>query len=78
MMQVKITITGGTYAGLGTYEGDLSAAPVTTLVPEGIVSARTTEEANRVRDAIARTLAIHPRMTMSSVGWSIAAERVEA
>lgn len=76
-MKVLISVTGGAYEGGGRYEGELSGAPVTTLVPEGIVSARTTAEAERVRGAIARTLATESRMRMSSTSWEITAERLD-
>lgn len=76
-MQVSINVTGGVYAG-ASYEGALAHAPVTVLVPEGIVSARTTAEAQRVRDSIARTLETHERVRMSSTSWEIIAQRVEA
>lgn len=74
-MNVKIKITGGDYAGLGAYDGDLAEAPVTTLCPEGIVSARTTEEAQRIREVIAKTLETHKSVVLTSLRWEITAER---
>jgi hypothetical protein len=73
-MNVIIRITGGSYEGK-SWTGALAAAPVTFLVPEGIVSARTTAEADRVRNSIANALATNDRVTMTAVGWSISAER---
>ena len=73
---VRVTITSGRYCGRGTYEGDLALAPVTTLVPEGIVSARAIAEADRIRTAITRTLNEHDRVAISGVGWTILAERL--
>ncbi len=74
-MNVRITVTGGDYMGR-SYEGPLADAPVTILVPEGIVSARTTTESTRVRSAIARTLETEQRMTMGSAQWHLTIDRL--
>lgn len=76
-MQITITVTGGNYSGT-TYTGALHAAPVTALIPEGIVSTRTFEEAARVREVIARALETHDAVELTAVGWAIRAERVVA
>jgi len=67
---VVITVLGGAYAGL-TWTGDLAAAPVTMLIPEGIVSARTTEEAARQRAAIRLALDGHDAVTVTAIRWAL-------
>lgn len=75
-MQVKI-IVSGEYPHV--WEGDLAEAPVTTIIPEGIVSARTTEEATRLRASIRRDLETHAAVEISSMRWHLRVEReVEA
>lgn len=75
-MNVRIRITGGHYEGRGAYEGPLSEAPTTSLVPEGIASARTIEEARRLRLDLARLLETHERVELTAVEWRIVVERV--
>lgn len=74
-MIVTVTILGGDYAGM-VWTGDLADAPVTLLIPEGIVSARTTEEAARQRVAIRAALADHDSIGISAVRWALIVERV--
>lgn len=74
---VTITILGGTYAGQ-TWTGDLANAPVTMLIPEGIVSARTTEEAARQRTAIRAALEQRDAVEISAVRWALRVERAVA
>jgi len=72
---VKIVVTGGAYSGT-EFVGSLSEAPVTVLVPEGIVSARTSEEAEKIRRAIWLALESNDRVTIGAASWGIDA-RVE-
>lgn len=73
MANVKIIVIGGIYEG-ASYEGPLADAPVTVLVPEGIVSARTTEEAERMRAVIARSLSGNAAVEIGAPEWRIRAE----
>lgn len=73
-----VTVTDGRYAGC-TWSGDsLRDCPVTILIPEGIVSARTAEEADRVRGAIECALPQPGRAAIGAASWGIEAERHEA
>lgn len=75
-MMVNIRVTGGDYEG-AEYPGELAVAPVTALVPEGIVSARTIEAATRVRESLREMLTDHRRSVIGAVNWQITATRVE-
>jgi hypothetical protein len=70
-----ITVTEGPYEGR-SWSGDrLADCPVTILVSEGIVSARTQEEAQRLREALSRSLPRPGRTTIGAASWAIEAER---
>jgi hypothetical protein len=71
---VTITVLGGAYAGL-TWTGDLADAPVTMLIPEGVVSARTIEEANRLRADIGALLATRQCVEIGAVRWALRVRR---
>ncbi len=75
MINVTIKIIGGTYSG-NTWSGHLHDAPVTMLIPEGIVSARTTEAAKRMRAAVAEQLDRDDRVEINAVGWAVRVERI--
>lgn len=76
MANVRITVIGGIYTG-ASYEGPLADAPVTVLVPEGLVSARTTDEAARVRASIERALSSNDAAEIGATTWRIRAIRAE-
>lgn len=74
-MNIVATVTGGPYVGRGRYEGPLAKCPVTTLVPEGILSARTAQDAEKIRLAIRSTLVGGVRrVVLTAVGWQIQVE----
>ena len=73
-MLVTITITAGIYEGR-SYTGPLTDAPITILVPEGIVSDRTTREAERMRSAIEHALQKQAAVSISSTAWTVLARR---
>lgn len=77
-MIVTVEVTGGAYEGI-VWTGQLGDAPVTILVPEGIVSDRTTREASWIRDDIAAAYAGGDcrSYVLSSVRWSITVSAVE-
>jgi hypothetical protein len=74
---VKILVTSGAYKG-ASFEGDLAEAPVTVLVPDGIISVRTSAEAETIRDSLHRHLVTTSRVTIGAANWSISAELVPA
>ena len=59
------------------YTGRLSDAPVTALVPEGIESSRTIEEAGRVRELIGLALVSHDAVALQAIGWTLRASLVD-
>jgi hypothetical protein len=73
-LPVTVTVVGGDYTGL-TWTGDLADAPITLLIPEGIVSARTTEEAARQRTAIRAALDGHVVVKVTAIRWALLIER---
>lgn len=76
-MQVTIKIIGGTYEGR-SWTGEFRDAPATFLIPEGIVSARTQGEADRMRQSIAAMLDGDPQLNCVEVGavrWAIRVTR---
>lgn len=76
-MQVTIKIIGGTYEGT-SWTGELRDAPATSLIPEGIISARTQNEADRLRRSIATMFDGDPELNRVEVGairWAIRVTR---
>ncbi len=76
-MIVTIKTLGGPYEG-ATWTGELRDAPATALIPEGLVSARTQEEADGLRRSIASMLEGDPRLQHVEVGavaWAIRVTR---
>ena len=72
-MNVAIRTTGGPYASPTPWIGPLADAPVTAIIPEGIVSGRTDEEARELRAAIGEIL-LNPkidRVVITAIGWQI-------
>ena len=70
-MIVTIKILGGAYADVPAWTGHLFDAPVTYLIPEGIVSARTSGAAVRMRHDVAALLDTHDRVEVGAAGWAI-------
>lgn len=67
---VEISVIGGDYAA-NTWTGELACAPVMVLVPEGIVSDRTTLEAGRIRDRVTTLLESHDVIVIRAVKWAV-------
>lgn len=77
MNAYRFTVTGGAYEGV-TWTGQIADVPTTVIVPEGIVSARTNEEAARLRSVVARwSEGNDAALDMSAVRWAWRVERVE-
>jgi hypothetical protein len=75
-MQVKIRILGGAYYGT-EWVGDLAETPVSIVPPEGIISARTTEEGAALRASIARSLETSDAVEVNATGWALRVQRID-
>ena len=74
--EYRFTVTGGAYEGV-SWTGQIAQVPTTVIVPEGIVSARTTDDANRLRSTVLRwAKGNDPVLELSAVNWAWRVERV--
>lgn len=77
---VRITVSDGMVWDRPTrvtWEGLLREAPVTALVPDGIVSRRTMDDAARLRGYAEDALAGHPELRVSATRWTLTIERIQ-
>jgi len=75
-MRYRFTVTGGAYEG-STWTGQIADVPTTIIVPEGIVSARTNDEAGRLRATVADWAdGADPVLELSAANWAWRVERV--